>query len=109
MKGDIHSFNVMYISMLYTINLQGYEGRIRIGEPPLVDYLPPMYVYEFIMKSKRPDPLATFDTIVYPFDIYIWTFMIISMILQFLMLIAMQKIWSSLSGNFNINKFVFEG
>ena len=72
----------------------------------LIDYLPPMYVYEFIMKSKRPDPLATFATIVYPFDIYIWTFMIISMILQFLMLIAMQKIWSSLSGNFSLNNFV---
>ena len=68
-----------------------------------------MYTYEIIMKSKRPDPIATYDTIFYPFDAYIWIFIIISMMAQFLALFVIQNVWSFMSGHSNPKDYIFEG
>ena len=68
-----------------------------------------MYMYEYIMRSKRPDQIATYDTIVYPFDTYIWIFIIISMMAQFLALFVIQNVWSFVSGNSNPKDYIFEG
>ena len=75
----------------------------------MVDFLPAMYMYEYIMKSKRPDEIATYDTIVYPFDAYIWILITISMMAQFFALFVIQNVWSSTSGNSNPKDYIFEG
>ena len=51
-----------------------------------------MYMYEYIFKSKKPDQIATYDTIVYPFDVLTWTFIAICMMMQFLVLFVTQNI-----------------
>ena len=75
----------------------------------VVDFLPAMYMYEYIMLSKRPDQIASYDTIVYPFDAYIWIFIIISMMAQFLALFVIQNVWSFMSGHSNPKYYIFEG
>ena len=75
----------------------------------MVDFLPAMYMYEYIMLSKRPDQIASYDTIVYPFDAYIWIFITISMIAQFLALFIMQNVWSISSGASNPKDYIFQG
>ena len=68
-----------------------------------------MYMYEYIMNSKRPEQITTYDTIVYPFDAYIWIFITISMIAQFLALFIMQNVWSISSGASNPKDYIFQG
>ena len=68
-----------------------------------------MYMYEYIMLSKRPDQIASYDTIVYPFDAYIWIFIVISMMAQFLALFVIQNVWSFMSGHSNPKDYIFEG
>ena len=68
-----------------------------------------MFMYEYIMHGKRPGIIASYDTIVYPFDGYVWLFAIISMIAQFLTLCIMQMIWSIISGVTNSRNYIFEG
>ena len=75
----------------------------------VVDFLPPMYMYEYIFKSKKPDQIATYDTIVYPFDVYTWTFITISMMVQFLVLFVTQNTWSFSSRDTKPRDYIFEG
>ena len=39
-KGDIHSFNMRYVSMPHPKRLQRYKARGRLGKSPLVDTCP---------------------------------------------------------------------
>ena len=75
----------------------------------VVDFLPPMYMYEYIFRSKNPDQIASYNTIVYPFDVYTWTFITISMMAQFFVLLVTQNMWAVLSGNTNPQDYIFEG
>ena len=75
----------------------------------VVDFLPAMYMYEYIMKSKKPDEIATYDTIVYPFDAYIWICITFSMVAQFLALFVLQNVWSITSGATHPKDYMFEG
>ena len=61
------------------------------------------------MKSKRPGEIATYDTIVYPFDAYIWILIIVSMMAQFLALFVIQNVWAFMSGDSNPKDYIFEG
>ena len=73
----------------------------------VVDFLPAMYMYEYIMKSKKPDEIATYNTIVYPFDAYIWICITSSMVAHFLALFVMQNVWSIISGATNPKDYIF--
>ena len=75
----------------------------------MVDFLPPMYMYEYIMRSKRPDQVATYDTIIYPFDAHIWILIALSIMAQFLTLFVMQNVWSITLGTKKPNDYIFEG
>ena len=68
-----------------------------------------MFMYEYIMHGKKPGEIASYDTIVYPFDEYVWLFTIISMMTQFLALHCMQTFWSMISGLSNSRDYIFEG
>ena len=70
-----------------------------------------MYIHEFVMMSKKPHEIASFDTIIYPFDSYVWIFTLGSMLAEFVMLLLMQNSWhraSGISNNDDYN-YVFEG
>ena len=75
----------------------------------LVDFLPNMYMHEFVMQSKKPHEIASFDTIIYPFDSFIWIFSLGSMLAVFAMLLVMQNSWNKASGTLNNDDHVFEG
>ena len=68
-----------------------------------------MYMYEYIMVSKKPRPIASYDSIIYPFDAYIWIFISISMVVQFLTLFAIQKIWTFTCRAKKQKDYLFEG
>ena len=75
----------------------------------LVDFLPNMYMHEFVMQSKKPYEIASFDTIIYPFDSFIWVFSLSSMLAVLFMLLLIQKSWLEVSGlQYNVNH-IYEG
>ena len=75
----------------------------------LVDYLPHMYTYEFYFGSKKPDQITTYDTIIIPFDKYVWTFMFVCICTQFLLLVLMQQLYNNVTGTQNPDNFIYEG
>ena len=77
----------------------------------LIDYLPHMYTIEFYLTSKKPRPTTTYDTIVIPFDKYVWTFMIVCILTQFLLLVLMQQLYNNVTGTenqYNL-QYLYEG
>ena len=75
----------------------------------LVDFLPNMYIYEFVMQSKKPHEMASFDTIIHPFDSFTWIFSLASMLAVFGTLLLMQNSWLRVRGESNNINFMFEG
>ena len=64
----------------------------------LVDYLPSMYNSAEFLLSQKPKEIISYDTIVIPFDKYVWLFMLGCMCAQFLFLVKMQYLYSSVTG-----------
>ena len=75
----------------------------------VADFLPWMYVYEFIMQSKRPDSIQSYETIIYPFGHWVWAFALIFTIVMFVVLTAFQLCWSKASGEPNPRGWLFQG
>ena len=84
------------------INLADY----RYG---IVDYLPAMNMFEYVMGSKKPEEIASYDTIIIPFDKYVWSFIFGCMCAQFLLLVIMQHLYSNVTGTSNPTDFIYEG
>ena len=83
-------------------NFADYRYRI-------VDYLPAMYMYEYIMASKKPKEIASYDTIIYPFDAYSWLATICSILAEFLVLVFAQNLWSYMCSNTTPDDYVYQG
>ena len=103
-----------FITVLLKVSIK--ESEMGIGQSSfsayrnkLVDFLPNMYMHEFVMQSKKPHEIASFDTIIYPFDSFIWIFSLGSMLAVFAMLLLMQNSWNKASGTPNNDDHVFEG
>ena len=75
----------------------------------VVDYLPWMYVYEFIMQSKRPDPIQSYETIIYPFGYYVWAFAFAFTVATLVVLMGFQWCWSKFSGEPFPRGWLWEG
>ena len=77
----------------------------------LIDYLPHMYTIEFYLNSQKPRSTTTYDTIVIPFDKYVWTFMIVCICTQFLLLVLMQQLYNNATGTENQDnlQYLYEG
>ena len=84
------------------LNLADYRYRI-------VDYLPAMDMFEYVMASKKPEEIASYDTIIIPFDKYVWSFIFGCMCAQFLLLVIMQHLYSNVTGTSNPTDFIYEG
>ena len=75
----------------------------------LVDYLPPMYMFEDVLASKKPTEITSYDTIIIPFDKYVWSFLFGCICAQFLLLVIMQHLYSNVTGTSYLNDFIYEG
>ena len=92
------------------------QCELGIGEPAfasyrhkLVDYLPYMYTHQWMLQSRKPQPVATYNTILNPFDYYTWVFTFLCILVQFVLLLIVQNIWSKLSGRPNPKDYIYEG
>ena len=74
-----------------------------------VDFLPAMYQSETVMTSQKPREITSYDTIIVPFDKYVWSSTLGCIITKFLLLVIMQYLWSNVTGTSKPNDFVFEG
>ena len=75
----------------------------------VVDYLPWMFVYELSMTSQRPGEVASYDTLIYPFDSYIWKFITLATLVTFSYLLATQKLWNNIHGGTLTPDIIFRG
>ena len=92
------------------------QSELGIGNTDLQDYrfkvvnfLPAMYVYGTMLCSQKPKEITSYDTIVIPFDNYVWCFTFSCIITQFLLLVTMQNLWSHVRGTHNPADYIFEG
>ena len=75
----------------------------------VADFLSWMYFYEFSIESKRPDPIVSYETLIYPFDNYIWAFAFTLTLATFVLLVIFQVAWSLASGEPNPREWLFQG
>ena len=75
----------------------------------VVDYLPWMFVYELSMTSQRPGEVASYDTLIYPFDYHIWVFIIVVTLAVFTVLLTMQKLWNNIYDGALTLDHIFKG
>ena len=68
-----------------------------------------MHVHEFVMEQRKPMPIASYETLINPFDIGVWVFSIASIITIFVVLVVMQKLWSKVSGKASPSGYMFQG
>ena len=101
----------MYSSQTYT-----KQSELGVGQTSfvsyrykMVSYLPYMYMYEFAFTSPKPKPIITYDTLIYPFDNYIWGFTLAFTFVTFVILATFQKIWAYASGEKNPDGWLFQG
>ena len=74
-----------------------------------VSYLPWMYMYNFVFLSKVPLPIVTYDTLIYPFDYFIWSFCATFTLVMFMVLATFQGVWAYASGESNPVGWLFQG
>ena len=75
----------------------------------IVDYLPYMYAHQWMWLTGRPKPVASYDTIIKPFDYYTWGFTFLTFVIQFSLLLLAQNVWSKVSGIPNPDDYIYEG
>lgn len=86
------------------------QTAIVFGErSSVVDHLPWMSVYEWPIQNIKPKEIASFGTIMYPFDKYTWTFVSLAIVGEFITLIIMQLVWSGAVGISTPRDFVYQG
>ena len=95
---DDKSFNAM------STKVHAKEREIGIGEQvfwstayQVHEYLPWMFVLTFPIGSQLPYKINSYDTLMNPFDVYIWIFTIAASICVFLTLVLIQGLWTRTS------------
>ena len=75
----------------------------------LIDYLPWMYIYEFPVQSRKPKQIVSLDTLIYPFDVFVWCYILSSAMAMFVVFLFIQMAWSHASGEKPPNGWIFHG
>ena len=75
----------------------------------MLDYLPYMYEHQYMLFSGKPKQIASYETIIYPFDIYVWYFTFSLIVAKFLALLTIQNVWSYASEKPNPRDYIFQG
>ena len=68
-----------------------------------------MYMFESFLATKKPEAIASYDSIIIPFDKYVWSFTFGCIIVQFLLLVVMQYLYSHVTGTKFRKDFIYEG
>ena len=91
-------------------------SELGIGQPQfditdigVVHHLPWMYVYDFRITAIKPREIASYDTLIYPFDLGCWLCLSGAICAIFITLTIMQKLWSKASAKRSANDYAFEG
>ena len=104
-KKHLHLFQISIKQCEIGIGQQAFASyRLK-----LADYLPYMATYEWMLSSRRPKPIASYDTILNPFDYHTWGFTFLSIVIQFCFLIVVQNLWTKISGRPNPDDYIYEG
>ena len=103
-------------NMISSLQVHTKESEIGIGftvvtlfRYKFIEYLPWMNFYNFEVQSKKPEPIVSYDALIYPFDKYTWYLTTLSTLLVFLVLIIIQKSWGHASGKRLPIGWVFQG
>ena len=75
----------------------------------VIEYMPFMYAYTFVVQSRKAEAIITFDTLTYPFDKYLWYMTMLFSTSVFTLLIFIQKCWIHASRKKSPNGWIFEG
>ena len=101
---------------LYVQQVKDKDSEIGIGQTSLViyryeliEYLPWIYGYTFVVLSKKPEATVSFDTLTNAFDKYLWCFTFSFSIAVFAFLTLIQKCWIYASGKKTQHGWIFEG
>ena len=68
-----------------------------------------MYNFEEFLASQKPKEITSYDTIIIPFDKYVWSFIFGCIYAQFLLLVIMQLLYSNVTGTRLPKDFIYEG
>lgn len=101
---------------LFLFKVSTKQSEIGIGQISLeynrfklVDYLPPMIANTWFITYQKPKEIISFDSIIIPFDKYVWIFTFVCICAQFLLLVIMQHLYSHLTGMKYTNDYIYEG
>ena len=63
----------------------------------------------FFIASQKPKAISSYDSIIIPFDKYVWFFTFVCICAQLLLLVIMQHLYSHVTGMKYKNDFIYEG
>ena len=114
LKTNVMDTNCITLPSLNQVHKKAYEiglGGVSISPNRYkwIEYFPWMYTYEFPVQSRKPEQIVSFDTLVYPFDGYVWCFTLSFTVGMFLVFIFIQKTWVFASGETPPNGWIFQG
>ena len=66
-------------------------------------------MYEWHIENIMPKEMASFRTLLYPFDTFTWVFVFGVAVGEFAVLIIMQLVWSYVAKQPNHKDFVYQG
>ena len=75
----------------------------------IIDYLPSLFVYDYLVISQKPQQIISLDALYYPVDKYTWCFTITSAIAVLLLLVMIQKCWNYASRQNPLEGWLFQG
>ena len=85
------------------------QTQLALYRYKVVDYLHYMHEYPYVMFSRKPTEIVSYDSIIYPFDTYVWALTWIMITSQFILLVSLQNVWAIASGNTNPRDYIFQG
>ena len=87
----------------------GQLGMVFNERRFIVDNLPWMSVYEWPIENIKPKEVASFATLMDPFDNFSWAFVFGAVVVEFIILIIMQLVWSYVAEKATPKDFVYQG
>ena len=74
-----------------------------------VDFLPPICDYMYIISQRKPGEIASFETLINPFDKYVWAFTLASTISVMAALTIMKRCWNLKQGRPSYENNYYKG
>ena len=74
-----------------------------------IGFLPPMYDSIAYLRSRKPQEIASYETLIRPLEPSLWAITIGFIALVFMSLFTIQKVWSNLTGQPLPQSHIFQG